>query len=102
MEKIVTFNPMLSPWKLPQPNNVAGNGTIEIPGQAENMVWQTRKAEPTRFENDLGDALVNAFDAGAIDLDQVVKSLNDQGLRSQDGSPWTEESFTQTMRKLAE
>lgn len=102
MEKVVTFNPKLSPWKQPQPNNVAGNGTIEIPGQTENMIWQTRKAEPTRFENDLGDALVNAFDAGAIELDQVVESLNEQGLRSQDGARWTMESFTQTMRKLAE
>ena len=46
-EATVNFNPFLKPWVAPQPNNVAGKGQIEIPGQVENRVWQNRKAEPT-------------------------------------------------------
>ena len=46
-EVAVNFNPHLKPWLAPQPNNVAGKGVIEKPGETENMIWQNRKAEPT-------------------------------------------------------
>ena len=47
------------------PNNVAGKGYIEQPGKVANLVWQTRAAAPTAYENALGDALQAAFEGGA-------------------------------------
>lgn len=99
---IVNFNPSLKPWRAPQPNNVAGKGVIEQPGQVENIVWQTRKAEPTRYENDLGDALEQVFESGAIELDEVVAGLNRIGFRTPDGEMWDEQRLAAQFRQLAE
>jgi len=85
-EATVNFNPFLKPWVAPQPNNVAGKGQIEIPGQVENQVWQNRKAAPTQYENDLGDALERVFESGATELDDVVAGLNRIGFRAPDGT----------------
>jgi hypothetical protein len=101
-EVTVNFNPSLKPWRAPQPNNVAGKGVIEQPGQAGNLIWQTRKAEPTQYENDLGDALEKVFESGAAEIDDVVKGLNAIGFRSPEGQPWTVERFAAEMRTLAE
>jgi len=101
-ESPLKFNPQLKPWQAPQPNNVAGKGVIERPGATPNLVWQTRKAEPTQYENDLGDALEQVFASGATELDDVVRGLNEVGSRAPDGSSWTTERFTAEMRALAE
>ncbi|MBY4709110.1 recombinase-like helix-turn-helix domain-containing protein [Burkholderia cepacia] len=101
-EATVNFNPFLKPWVAPQPNNVAGKGQIEIPGQVENQVWQNRKAAPTQYENDLGDALERVFEAGAIELEDVVAGLNRIGFRAPDGTAWTAERFRAEMASLAE
>ncbi|WP_118185347.1 recombinase-like helix-turn-helix domain-containing protein [Paraburkholderia phosphatilytica] len=101
-EAVVNFNPYLKPWRAPQPNNVAGKGVIEQPGTAENMVWQTRKAEPTQYENDFGDALEKVFDEGANELDEVVTGLNGIGFRTPEGSEWNAERLAAEFRRLAE
>ncbi|WP_323121197.1 recombinase-like helix-turn-helix domain-containing protein [Burkholderia alba] len=101
-EKTVNFNPHLKPWRAPEPNNVAGKGQIEIPGQMPNQVWQTRKAEPTQYENDLGDALERVFDTGATELSDVVDGLNRLGFRTPDGTAWTAERFRAELAALAE
>ncbi|MFP6562621.1 recombinase-like helix-turn-helix domain-containing protein [Paraburkholderia sp. B3] len=98
----VNFNPSLKPWLAPQPNNVAGKGVIEQPGEALNLVWQTRKAEPTQYENDFGDALEKVFEAGAVELEEVVAGLNRVGFRTPEGAPWTAERLTAEFRLLAE
>jgi hypothetical protein len=98
----VNFNPMLKPWVAPQPNNVAGKGVIEQPGQSENMIWQNRKAEPTQYENDFGDALEQVFEAGATELDDVVAGLNRIGLRTPEGAAWSAERLAAEFRLLAE
>ncbi|WP_028225648.1 recombinase-like helix-turn-helix domain-containing protein [Paraburkholderia ferrariae] len=98
----VNFNPWLKPWLAPQPNNVAGKGVIEQPGEAQNLVWQTRKAEPTQYENDFGDALEKVFEAGAVELDEVVAGLNGAGFRTPEGAPWTAERLAAEFRLLAE
>ena len=79
-EIAVNFNPFLKPWLAPQPNNVAGKGVIEKPGETDNFIWQTRKAEPTQYENDFGDALEQVFEAGALELHEVVERLESRGL----------------------
>ena len=101
-EVVVNFNPMLKPWLAPQPNNVAGKGVIEQPGHSENLVWQTRKAEPTQYENDFGDALERVFEAGATELNEVVTGLNGIGFRTPDGAQWTDERLVAELRLLAE
>jgi recombinase-like protein len=75
-------------------------GRIEKPGEAANVTWQTRTAQPSDYENRLGDALEKIFDSGAIELGEVVKGLNDLKILSADGKPWTEASFQQVMQKL--
>ena len=101
-EQAVKFNPSLKPWLAPQPNNVAGKGVIEKPGEAQNLVWQTRKAEPTQYENDFGDALEKVFEAGAAELEEVVAGLNRVGFRTPEGATWTAERLTAEFRLLAE
>ena len=101
-EVTVNFNPSLKPWLAPEPNNVAGKGVIEKPGETENFIWQTRKAEPTQYENDFGDALERVFDDGAVELDQVVNGLNGIGFRTPEGAAWTKERLAAEFRTLAD
>jgi hypothetical protein len=99
-ETTLNFNPHLQPWRAPEPNNVAGKGQIEVPGAAPNQVWQTRGAEPTRYENDLGDALERVFDGGATELEDVIDGLNRLGSRAPDGAAWTVERFRAALAAL--
>jgi len=94
------YNPKLKPWQKPAPNKVAGEGQIEKPDQVENIVWQTRAAPPTDYENQLGDALVAAFDGGIEDIEPLVTKLNELGVRAPDGRNWTVESFEAEMARL--
>lgn len=98
----MTFNPNLTPWKQPVPNKVAGKGLIQKPGEVQNLVWQTRSAEPTSYELSLSAALIEAFGSGAEERSEVVSHLNAQGVFSPNGSPWTEASFEQEMERLAQ
>lgn len=94
------FNPHLKPWSPAPIESAAGKGSIERPGAACNLVWQTRSQAPTPYEDALGDALEVAFDGGAATPAEVVASLNAQGLRTPDAACWTEASFLQEMRRL--
>ena len=96
----LAYNPNLAPWERPAPNNVAGKGHIEQPGKVANIVWQTRAAMPTAYEDALGDALEAAFEAGAKSPEDIVRSFNQAGLLGADGQPWTEARFLAEMRRL--
>jgi len=93
-------NPELKPWRAPSPNQEAGKGVIEKPGQARNLVWQTRSATPTAYENQVADALESVFESGAESLDAVVAKLNELGVRTPEGGSWTPERFTAEMKRL--
>jgi hypothetical protein len=93
-------NPELKPWQSPAPNNVAGKGQIEEPGQMKNIVWQTRAAAPSAYENALGDALEAVFGAGADTALQVVEGLNAHGFRRADGGAWSVAQFEAEMARL--
>lgn len=94
------FNPALRAWDSAKPNNVAGRGSIEKPGEGRNIVWQNRAAAPTAYENALGDALERILGAGVETLDGIVAQLDAAGLRAPDGSPWTAQAFAAELRRL--
>lgn len=96
----VDHNPELRPWQAPTPNNVAGKGKIEEPGKVRNIVWQTRAAAPTEYENNLGDALERVFIDGAETVDAVVEGLNRIGMRQRDGQAWSAAAFETEMARL--
>lgn len=94
------YNPFLKPWHNSQPNKTAGKGYIERPGEIENIIWQTRSAEPTPYENELADALIVAFDTGIEELAPLVDHLNAKGVYGPDGTPWTVEIFEREIARL--
>jgi len=96
----VNYNPHLQPWLAAQPNNVAGKGQIEVPGQLPNIIWQSRAALPSAYENALGDVLERVFADGAVSIDEVVAGLNAQAFRSAEGGQWTSASFEAEMARL--
>jgi hypothetical protein len=61
---------------------------------------QARTRPPTVYENELGDALEAAFAAGIWDLDALVERLNEYGLRTPEGQPWTLARFQAVMERL--
>jgi hypothetical protein len=95
------YNAYLEPRRPPQPNHASGKGEIERPGGFPNMTWQTRSAPPTEYERQLGDALEQAFQNGAETLPELVAKLNETGMRSSDGTPWTEAAFAAEIARLA-
>jgi hypothetical protein len=96
----LNYNPMLKPWIRPRPHEDGGKGHIERPNEVENIVWQTRPAPPTEYENQLGDALVTCFGEGITELPDLVARLNAMGVLAPDGSSWTEASFEREMARL--
>lgn len=96
----MTHNPLLKPWIRPRPDDAAGKGSIERPDAVVNIVWQTRAAPPSEYENRLGDALVECFAAGIEELGALVARLNELGVQAPDGTPWTAASFEREMARL--
>ena len=94
------YNPHLKPWRRSQPNDEAGKGYVETPGSEENIVWQTRAAPPSAYEDALADALIACFEAGIDELQPLVEALNQQGVQAPDGAPWTVASFEIEMARL--
>ena len=93
-------NPHLKPRNHPASDQVAGKGNIEKPDEIENIVHQTRAAPPTEYENRLGEALEEIFDADIDQLSDVVTKLNELGVQAPDGEAWTEDSFQAEMTRL--
>jgi hypothetical protein len=97
----VDYNPYLRKARGAPGAGPRDKGSISRPGEEPNLRWQTRSAPPTEFENRLGDTLEQVFDGGAESLAEVVRGLNERGLRAPDGAPWTEQSFQTAMQRLA-
>jgi len=97
----VTFNPYLAGLKTntTEPNK-GGSSNIEHPQAVENIVWQTRPAELTPFENELADALQAIFRDGVEALPDIVSRLNRSPVRHPDGN-WTEQNYQSLMARLA-
>lgn len=65
-----------------------------------NVMNQHRQAEPTAYENLLGDAIERAFAAGIHDLEGIVRLLNDTGPSGPDGMPWTAAQLEAELARL--
>jgi len=61
---------------------------------------QARTRTPTTYEDLLGDAIERAYGAGIHDLAGLVERLNDSGLSSPNGEPWTEANYREAMAAL--
>jgi hypothetical protein len=94
------YNPNLGAWTWPEHVDPAGQKTIDTPPEIGNIIWQNRSAMPTAYENALGDALENVFEAGAEKIEDVVAKLNELGVKDPQDNAWTEESFMREMNRL--
>ena len=94
------FNEKLESWINTKPSTNAGINNIQIPGQPELLIWQTRYKVPTIYEQDFIQNLLSAFSTGNTELAHIVQALNAQDFRSESGAVWTEQSFTEEMQRL--
>ncbi len=69
--------------------------------EPEDRIWQQRRGRtPSAHEEAMGAALGRIFEDGIEDLDGIVERLNELGVASSDGAPWTIESFQDEIAKL--
>ncbi len=69
--------------------------------EPKDMIWQQRQERtPSAHEDAMGVALERIFEQGIEDLDGIVGRLNEFGVASADGAPWTTESFQDEIAKL--
>ena len=61
---------------------------------------QARRRPATTYEDLLGDAIERAFGEGVHDLVGLVQRLNDSGLATPSGQPWTEALYRQEIAAL--
>jgi len=94
------FNPYLEAYRNARPNKVGGAGHIFSGADRDLIVWQTRAAVPSEYEQTLTDALEQIFSQKIYDLPEVVAALNREGIRTPAGDTWTERNFEQTFQQL--
>lgn len=94
------YNEKLARWIYSTPSSDAGINNIQIPGQVEHLVWQNRYKEPSPYEHDFIQHLLQAFTHDVTELNDLVETLNLQGFRDESGERWTVESFSTEMQRL--
>jgi hypothetical protein len=94
------FNPYLEAYRNARPNKAGGGGQIFTGADRDLIVWQTRPAVPSEYEQSLADALEQIFSEKTYELPQVVAALNREGIRTPAGVIWTERNFEQTFQQL--
>jgi|AP12_2_1047962.scaffolds.fasta_scaffold147243_2 Recombinase-like helix-turn-helix domain len=97
---VADFNRYIAPYRNPQPNQSAGAGQIFEGAARELIVWQTRPAMPTEYEEMLASALEQIFAQRTYELPDIVAALNRDGIRTPGGEAWTEANFESTFREL--
>jgi hypothetical protein len=63
---------------------------------------QARQRPPSAYEDQLGDALERAFAAGHWELDALLVQLNQSGLPTPHGQPWSADNFQAEMATLGQ
>jgi len=64
-------------------------------------VHQTRRREPTPYEDLLGDTIERGFAAGITEVSALVAHLNRQGPNFPNGGEWTVEGYQAEIARLA-
>lgn len=60
-----------------------------------------RAMDDESYEDRLGDAFEKLLGGGADDLAALAAGLNELGIESRDGVPWSAESLAAELRRLA-
>ncbi|AMW78126.1 hypothetical protein AMD27_03945 [Acinetobacter sp. TGL-Y2] len=94
------YNEKLARWIYSTPSSDAGINNIQIPGQVEHLVWQNRYKEPSSYEQDFVQHLLQAFSNDVTEINDLVETLNQQGFREESGELWTVENFSTEMQRL--
>lgn len=94
------YNEKLARWIYSTPSSEAGINNIQIPGQVEHLVWQNRYKKPSPYEQDFVQHLLQAFTNDVTEINDLVKTLNQQGFRDESGELWTVEHFSTEMQRL--
>jgi hypothetical protein len=94
------FNPYLQPFLAARRSEAVGRGQIYNAPERELIVWQTRLAPPSEFEQSLAAALEQLFAQRIYELPDIVAALNRDGVRTRQGEPWSEQNFVATFREL--
>ena len=98
MEPIQNINPYLPANHQIIPAREGGKGSIQSPGTAPNVVWQTRSRVPDEYETSLIATLETLFASGIESLVDIVNALNQQLLVDRQGQSWTESSFREFLQ----
>ena len=80
--------------------NKGGEHTLERPGEAVNIAWQTRAAPPTDAEARFADALQRILADRVHDLPGIVARLDREGVPAPGGGAWSEASLTAELARL--
>ena len=99
---VTDYNRYIEPYTKREPNQSAGVGQIFERGERDLIVWQTRPALPTEYEETLAATLEQIFAQRIYDLPDIVAALNREGIRTPGGEAWTEANFQTTFRELGQ
>lgn len=96
----MNHNPKLALWLKPTPSKEAGINNIQMPGQSQNVVWQTRPREPNAYELALCQHLIAGFKADKVTSTDMAAHLNEIGFRHESGDEWHSANFEAEMARL--
>lgn len=97
---MLQYNPKLKDWQTNKPSKDAGINNIQKTTEPEFIIWQNRAHIPSAYEESLVQHLIAAFEDGVTELDELVNTLNEKGLRHEGGDLFTVESFQAQMLRL--
>lgn len=85
-------------------NSTAGGSNVpRLPHNGLSMEpIQARQFDPSEYENDLADAIEDAYAQNIHTLDKLVEHLNKLEIKDPTGAEWSEGSFTKTIKELAD
>jgi hypothetical protein len=94
------FNPYLEAYLNRRPSSAAGAGRLFAAADRDLIVWQTRPAVPSEYEQTLAAALEQIFSQRIYELPEIVAALNREGVPTPTGEAWSERGFEETFREL--
>lgn len=94
------YNHNLALWQKNEPAPNAGANNIQVPGQTENVIYQTRTKVPSPYEVDLADSLLAIFADDIEDIEDIVDALNQRGQQTENGEQWNVSNFQTEMKRL--